>query len=96
MIGKFMKDNVEGKSSWIEDRIGARKVDELRQKGLHQPFFYYGFQTSAFLSMFHRMHCQDCFLPPYAVTGIRTHVSRVAPILDHLKDALPTELPRRG
>ena len=32
MIGKFMKDNVEGKSSWIEDRIGARKVDELRQK----------------------------------------------------------------
>ena len=57
MIGKFMKDNVEGKSSWIEDRIGARKVDELRQKGLHQPFFYCGFQTSAFLSMFHRMHC---------------------------------------
>ena len=57
MIGKFMKDNVEGKSSWIEDRIGARKVDELKQKKTTSAIFYYGFQTSAAISMFHRMHC---------------------------------------
>ena len=36
------------------------------------------------------------FLPPYATAGIWTHVSRVAPTRDLLKDALPTELPRRG
>ena len=33
------------------------------------------------------------FLPPYAVAGIRAHVSRVTP---NQRDALPTELPRRG
>ena len=39
------------------------------------------------------------FLPPYAATGIRTHVtsvSRAAPTRDLLKDALLIELPRRG
>ena len=36
------------------------------------------------------------FLPPHAAAGIQTHVSRVAPTQDLLKDALPTELPRRG
>ena len=36
-------------------------------------------------------------LPPYATTGIPTHLSRVAPNQwDLLKDAQPTELPRRG
>ena len=39
------------------------------------------------------------FLRSYAATGIRTHVtsvSTVAPTRDLLKDALLTELPRRG
>ena len=36
-------------------------------------------------------------LPPYAATGIRTHISRVAPnSWDLLKDAPPTELPCRS
>ena len=33
------------------------------------------------------------FLPPHRTAGIRTHVSRVAPTRDLLKDAQPTELP---
>ena len=33
-------------------------------------------------------------LPPYATARIWTHISRVAPTRDLLKDALPTELPR--
>ena len=36
------------------------------------------------------------FLTPYAAAGNWAHVSRVAPTRDLLKDALPTELPRRG
>ena len=37
------------------------------------------------------------FLPTYAVAGIQTHVSRVAPTLRVLlKDAQPTELPHRA
>ena len=38
----------------------------------------------------------DFTIPPYAVAGIRTHVSSVAPTRDLLKDALPTESLRRG
>ena len=36
------------------------------------------------------------FLPPFAKAVIRTHVRRVAPNPDILKDYLPTELPRHG
>ena len=36
------------------------------------------------------------FLPAYAMAEIRTHVSRVAPTHDLMKDALSTKQPRRG
>ena len=38
-------------------------------------------------------HCRDFFLLPCATAGIWTHISRVAPTWDLLKDALLTELP---
>ena len=55
------------------------------------------FPISALASMFiSQIHNQDLvFLPPHATAGIQTHFSRVAPTPDLLKDALPTELPRR-
>ena len=43
------------------------------------------------------VHQDRVFVPPYAAARIQTHVSTVAPNQrDLLKDALPTELPRRG
>ena len=35
------------------------------------------------------------FVPPHAATKIRTHISKVALTRELLKDALPSELPRR-
>ena len=60
-------------------------------------FFCYIFTKSAHLysSVFHHLAWLGFFWSPHAVAGIRTHVSRVVPTKDLLKDAPQTELPRR-
>ena len=65
--------------------------------GVNKSIFSLNSQFALIIPLvFDRWRGKIFFLPPYAAAGFQTHVSRVAPTRDLLKDTQPTELPCRG
>ena len=87
---KKIKADEGGRRSWMDHSLDsldssnlAQSDPESRQKSGQQPdafFFSPNSQTALLFSFSTYGAAWDFFLPPYAVAGIRTHVSRVARI----------------